>query len=103
MQNNSKRSPIISVLLNILSPGFGYVYLGFIKKWIFLFHVGLVIQFSAPWWAARPESQFQQKTFLILLFVISILSNVGLSRLQSIEGLTIPSASMCPTLSMAQK
>lgn len=128
---NKKPSIAISVLLNLIAPGFGYIYIGLLRQGIISFALMILLAFAyssslvntftgfasisalllvlyffilihcfikAKKMSASTLKNFQQKRFLIPIFIVFLLTNGIGYKLPKFEGFEAPAGSMCPSL-----
>ncbi|WP_158601369.1 signal peptidase I [Marinomonas rhizomae] len=76
-----KRSPIWALVLSVLSPGFGHVYAGNLKKglWLFLLQTGGLFVFGKLGWLSAAYGIWFFMLFLLCLYSYAILSAVRLA------------------------
>ncbi len=81
MQKNNNRSPVISIFLNILAPGFGHLYLGFVQEWIFFSLLAFVIKISALWWASTLYGLVVGLLITLALYIFIIVDSIQKTKI----------------------
>ncbi|QUX97245.1 signal peptidase I [Marinomonas sp. CT5] len=76
-----KRKPIIALLLSLLSPGFGHVYAGDLKKgfWLFLLQYGVIFLLGKLGFLSTAYGAWFFIAFLVCLYSYAMFSSVRLA------------------------